>query len=91
MLPVVRGPAATARQIVLYSLALVGASLVPGLVGTFGLFYEASALVLGGVLCALAWRLRRSIVPARAAVMFHFSLLYLALLFVAVAVDSGLR
>ena len=37
--------------------------------------------------CWLAWRLYRELVPARAAVLFHYSLAYLALLFVAMAID----
>jgi heme O synthase-like polyprenyltransferase len=43
------------------------------------------------VLCVLAWRLWRESSPARAAVLFHYSLLYLALLFVAVAADAAVR
>jgi heme o synthase len=91
MLPVVRGASATARQIVAYSLALLAVTLVPGVIGTFGAVYLGAALLLGAVLCALAWRLRRSVTAANAALMFHYSLLYLALLFVAVAVDAAVR
>jgi protoheme IX farnesyltransferase len=91
MLPVVRGASATARQIVLYSLALVAVTLVPGFLGTFGAVYVGAAVVLGGVLCVLAWRLRRDIKPAAAGLLFHYSLLYLALLFAAVAVDAAVR
>ena len=36
---------------------------------------------------AYAWRLRRETTTARAGALFHYSLLYLALLFVALAVD----
>jgi heme o synthase len=91
MLPVVRGPSATARQVGGYSLALLAVTLVPGVTGTFGALYLGAALLLGAVLCALAWRLRRSVTAANAALMFHYSLLYLALLFVAVAVDAAVR
>jgi protoheme IX farnesyltransferase len=91
MLPVVRGFAATAQQILLYSFALLAVTLVPGLAGTFGDVYLAAAVVLGAVLCALAWRLRRKTDPANAALVFHYSLLYLALLFASVAVDAALR
>src|SRR5439155_26055631 len=90
MLPVVRGDRETTRQIVLYSLALVGLTIVPFAVGSFGLVYLASALVLGAVLLGLAVLLRREPTPARAAGLFHYSLLYLALLFVAVALDPVL-
>jgi protoheme IX farnesyltransferase len=87
MLPVVRGDRETARQIVGYSLVLVGVTLVPFALGTLGLLYLASALVLGGAFLALAVRLRRDLTRPRAALLFHFSLAYLALLFVAMAVD----
>ncbi len=88
MLPVVRGIEVTARHVLGYSLALVAPTLAAGLVGPFGAIYEACAAVLGGVFCALAWRLWRDTTVARAAVLFHYSLLYLALLFVAVAADA---
>ena len=87
MLPVVRGDRETTRQIVLYSLALVGLTVVPFAIGTFGLVYLVAALALGAVLLCLAWLLRREPTPAHAAGLFHYSLLYLGLLFVAVALD----
>jgi heme o synthase len=91
MLPVVSGTAETGRQILLYSFALVVATLVPALIGTFGGVYLAAAILLGGVLCGLAWQLRRAHSSSRAAVLFHYSLLYLALLFAAVALDAVVR
>jgi protoheme IX farnesyltransferase len=90
MLPVVRGDAETARRIVLYSLGLVASTAVPFATGSFGAVYLAAALTLGAVLVWLAWRLRRETTPTRAARLFHYSLLYLALLFVAVALDPVL-
>jgi protoheme IX farnesyltransferase len=87
MLPVVRGDAETARQIVLYTIVLVAVTVVPFALGTLGLAYLAAALLLGAIFLALAWRLRHELVPARAALLFHYSLAYLALLFVAMAVD----
>ena len=87
MLPVVRGDRETARQIVLYSAALVGVTLLPWAWGSAGLLYLASALALGAVFLWLAERLRRETTKGRAVVLFHYSLLYLALLFVALAVD----
>jgi protoheme IX farnesyltransferase len=89
MLPVVRGPGVTARHVLRYSIALFAVTLLPVLTGTFGDFYLAGALILGGILGLLAWRLRRDPGPRTAAVLFHYSLLYLALLFVAVAVDAA--
>ncbi len=90
MLPVVRGDRETARQILLYSVVLVGVTVVPFLWGALGALYLAAALALGAVFLALAWRLRRETAPARASGLFHYSLLYLALLFVAVALDPVL-
>jgi protoheme IX farnesyltransferase len=87
MLPVVRGERETARQIVLYSLVLVAATMLPFAWGTLGVAYLAAALVLGALFLRLALRLRRETSPARASALFHFSLLYLALLFIAMAVD----
>ena len=91
MMPVVRGARATAFQVLVYSLVLVAVTLVPGVIGTFGVLYLGAALALGGAFIVLAWRLWRDGTPARAGVLFHFSLLYLALLFVAVALDAALR
>jgi protoheme IX farnesyltransferase len=87
MLPVVRGDAETARQIVLYSVGLVAFTVVPFAAGWFGAVYLAAALLLGAAFLWLAVRLWRSLQPARASALFHYSLLYLALLFVAAAVD----
>jgi heme o synthase len=91
MLPVVRGASATAARVLLYTLVLVAVSLLPAVTGTFGVFYLALALVLGGIFCGLAWRLWRQPTPARSAALFHYSLLYLSLLFVAVAADAAIR
>jgi protoheme IX farnesyltransferase len=87
MLPVVRGDRETARQIVLYSLGLVAVTLLPVAWGSAGLLYLASALALGAIFVWLAERLRRDTSPRRAMLLFHFSLLYLALLFAALALD----
>jgi len=87
MLPVVRGDAETTKQIVIYSAALVAFTVVPFAAGWFGAVYLAAALVLGAAFLWLAVRLRLSLQPARASALFHFSLLYLALLFMAAAVD----
>jgi protoheme IX farnesyltransferase len=87
MLPVVRGERETARQILLYAVALVCVTLVPFVWGPLGLAYLAAAAVLGGAFIWLALKLWRERTPQRAATLFHYSLLYLALLFVAMALD----
>ena len=87
MLPVVRGERETARSIIRYSVALVAITLLPVVARTVGAVYLASALVLGAVFLALALALARATTPARARRLFSFSLVYLALLFVALALD----
>jgi protoheme IX farnesyltransferase len=87
MLPVVRGERETARSIVLYSFVLVGVTLLPVLGRTLGPLYLVSAAVLGVVFIALALALQRQTTPARARRLFSYSLAYLALLFVAMALD----
>jgi heme o synthase len=88
MLPVVRGDRETARQIVLYTLGLVAFTVVVGI--WLGPLYTVAAVALGAVFVALALLLRRDLTRARAQVLFHYSLVYLALLFVAAAVDPVL-
>jgi protoheme IX farnesyltransferase len=87
MLPVVRGDDETAKQIVWYSLVLVGVTLLPFAWHTAGVLYLAAALLLGALFLRLAWRLWRETTTARAGALFRYSLLYLALLFVALAID----
>ena len=87
MLPVVRGDDETARQIVWYSLVLVAVTLLPFAWHTVGVLYLAAALLLGALFLRLAWRLQRETTTARAGALFRYSLLYLALLFVALAID----
>src|SRR5262245_64647105 len=87
MLPVVKGEAQTAKSIVTYSVVLLGISLLPFISNTLGVFYLASALALGLAFVALALALRRHTTPANARRLFSFSLAYLALLFVAMALD----
>ena len=96
MLPVVAPPAVVGRQVVLYTWATVATSFVLWPVADTGPVYVVAAAVLGAVFLAEAYRLwarSRMIEPsANPAVLdpmrlFHVSNLYLALLFVAVAVD----
>ena len=89
MLPVVSGASATARAVLAYSALLLATTLAPGVLGAFGMLYLSAAGVLGAVFLGLAWRLWRSPTAARASTLFHYSLLYLALLFAAVALDAA--
>jgi protoheme IX farnesyltransferase len=87
MLPVVKGEDETARSIVRYTLVLVAVSLLPVFWSTAGWIYLGSALVLGLGFVALALGLKRAHTPTRARRLFSYSLAYLALLFVAMAID----
>jgi protoheme IX farnesyltransferase len=87
MLPVVRGVRETTRQILWYAGVLVVVSVVPFVWGPLGLAYLGAALALGAVFVVLAVRLRRDSTTRHASALFHYSLLYLALLFAAMAVD----
>jgi protoheme IX farnesyltransferase len=87
MLPVVRGEHRTAVEIVRYTIALVAVTVLPFVTGELGWLYLAAALVLGAGFLGLAVKLLRDTTPARARSLFSFSLTYLALLFVAMAID----
>jgi protoheme IX farnesyltransferase len=87
MLPVVRGEAATRRQIAAYTLGLVAFTLLPAATGWLGGFYLACALALGSGFAGLALRLLRRPSRRLALRLYLASLVYLALLFAAIAVD----
>ena len=88
MLPVVRGERETARQIAWYTVALIAGTLVPVAFGVFGLVYGVAAFLLGALLAWMAFQLWRELTRQRAVRLFHYSMLYLALLFVAMALDA---
>jgi heme o synthase len=96
MLPVVAGARVTRKQIMVYTVLLLAASLLPWAVGFSGPIYALSALTLGLGFVANAWRVLRdrqdatgvsltNDAPAKAA--FKYSILYLFVLFAALAVD----
>ncbi|MGH2488477.1 MAG: heme o synthase, partial [Candidatus Limnocylindria bacterium] len=92
MLPVVRGEAETARQILLYSLVLVAVSLLLLPAAGMGILYFAAAAGLGSGFVAWAIRVRRSPAIGPAAIgLFRYSTTYLTLLFAAVAADALVR
>jgi len=92
MMPVVRGEVETARQIVLYSIALVGVSLLLLPAAGMGWIYLAAAVVLGALFLWRALRLRADAGSSRAAIgLFRYSISYLTLLFAAVAADALVR
>jgi len=91
MLPVVAGERETRRQILLYTLLLLAASLVLFATGAMGYFYLISASLLGLGLLALGVLLAVRKTLRQARTLFWFSNYYLALLFAAMVVDRVLR
>ncbi len=88
MLPVVAGRDETKRQILLYSLALVGISLLLAFWGSTGPIYLASALVLGAIFVYYAFRLWQDGSAKSSVALFRYSIIYLGLLFLAIGVDG---
>jgi len=88
MLPVVRGERETRRQVLLWTLVCAGVSLLPFAAGTAGLVYLVAAAALGAWFLFYAVKLARHGGRTLAKHTFHFSMLYLALLFVALAIDA---
>ena len=87
MLPIVSGDDETRRQILFYSLLMVAVTVVVFWLGLLGSLYLVSALGLGGLFIYYAVRLRREASDSAARRLFHYSMLYLALLFSAMVVD----
>lgn len=85
MLPGTRGERETTRQILLYSIVMVAFTVAVG--WWLGPVYTVAAALLGAYFLLLAWQLRRHASRRKAVVLFHYSLAYLALLFIAAAVD----
>jgi protoheme IX farnesyltransferase len=92
MLPVVRGEAETARQITLYTIALVAVSLLLLPAAGMGWIYLVAAVCLGILYVIGALRLQRARGQGREAIsLFRYSISYLTLLFAAVAADAVFR
>jgi protoheme IX farnesyltransferase len=93
MLPVVKGIPETTRQIGLYTILMVAISLVLFAVGRMGLIYLVAAVVLGAIFLWQAYGLWRrgsseEASTAGAIRLYKYSISYLSLLFLAVAIDA---
>lgn len=91
MLPVTHGVPATCRQILIYTLLLSAATLLPVIIGMSGGLYLVAALALDAGFLAYALRLVRQYDDAIARKSFRYSIVYLTLLFTALIVDRLLR
>ncbi len=87
MLPAVATFRRTAREILFYSILLVGVSLLLAVVSTLGAVYVVAASALGVVFVVMAIRLLREQTAKSAMQLFSYSITYLTLLFVFMAVD----
>ena len=94
MLPVVASPVEVGRQTVLYSWAMVGSSLLLIPTANTGWLYAVVAVLSGAVFIVEAHGLLRRArlgVDIRPMRLFHFSITYLSLLFLAIGIDPFLR
>ncbi len=89
MLPVVKGERNTVIQIAVYALITFAVSLVPFLLPQVGWIYAGTAVVLNLILLYLCAQLYRQTSRPRASKLFHYSMLYLAILFFMLAVDRA--
>ena len=90
MLPVTHGRKFTQLHVLLYTLILAAASLMPFAYGMSGWLYLAAATVLDGVFIAYAVRIYVDYSDALARRTFRYSIVYLAALFAALLVDHHL-
>jgi len=95
MMPNVAGERSTKLQILVYSLVLLAASLVPAFIGMAGWLYAAVAAASGGYFAWLALRLyvttENAPMKKQARALFTYSLSYLAVVFLALLADHILR
>jgi protoheme IX farnesyltransferase len=91
MLPAVATFKRTSHEILVYSVALVACSLVLAPVASLGALYLAAAVVLGAGFLLFAVRLAVRETPKAAMRLFSYSITYLTVLFVAMAVDVLVR
>ncbi len=87
MLPVVKGDRVTVIQIGFYAMGTVVLSLLPFFLHEAGLLYLIGAIALGYSLLVRSFRLYQKVDKPRASSMFHYSMIYLALLFLIMAID----
>jgi protoheme IX farnesyltransferase len=90
MLPITHGSEFTRLQVLLYTIVLFAATLLPFTFRMSGYLYLAAAVVLGSMFVAYAWRLWRNYSDTLARQTFKFSIWHLSLLFAALLLDHYL-
>jgi protoheme IX farnesyltransferase len=91
MLPVTHGDRFTRLHVLLYTVILVAATMLPFATRMSGIIYLVSAAALGGLFLIYAVRICVSYSDALARQTFRYSILYLSLLFAALLVDHYVR
>jgi protoheme IX farnesyltransferase len=91
MLPVVKGERATVIQIVFYAGLTALVSIIPFVQREVGMIYMIGAGLLNLLLFAQSWQLLRHTDRPNARALFKYSMAYLALMFVVMAVDRGVE
>jgi len=89
MLPVVKGDRVTVNQILIYAVITVIVTMIPFLMPQVGYIYGGAALVLNALLIKKCFDLSKQIDRPHASSLFHYSMLYLALLFLSFAVSRS--
>ena len=93
MLPVVRGDRVTVIQIIGYTVLTALISITPFFIHelALGKIYFVASVVLNAILFVYALQLFQKIERPRASKLFHYSMLYLALLFLMMAIDRSVH
>ena len=90
MLPVVAGGDETRRQIFIYSIIMVGVSLLPNIIGMSKILYGSVAGISGSIFLMLAFQLLRQADDSQAMRLFKYSIAYLFILFLALICDKAI-
>ncbi|HNM35414.1 MAG TPA: heme o synthase [Anaerolineales bacterium] len=90
MLPVVEGEEKTRKQILIYTVELIAVTLLLPIFNLAGMIYLISAIVLGAFLFYAAWKVFREGGNKVAWMMYRWSSMYLAFIFLALILDSVL-
>ncbi|WNK01024.1 heme o synthase [Thalassospiraceae bacterium LMO-JJ14] len=87
MMPVVAGERETKRQMLIYTVLMIAATLAPSFLGVSGWLYLITAAVLGVMFWQRTWRLWKVEGTEPAKPLFLFSILYLFMIFLAMIAD----
>ncbi len=87
MMPVVAGERETKRQMLIYTVLMIAATLAPSFLGVSGWLYLITATVLGIMFWVRTWKLWKAEGTEPAKPLFLFSIFYLFMIFLAMIAD----